>query len=1068
MIVRALDPFTPINGEASNLAECTIHLDLDRSDPSVVNDLDFVFDNEAYQGYINDTFGSSSYIFTDQQVPVHLQTRETLQTAYPFDITYRLLNQSHSQYFQLDEYAGLVKYHSLDQLVSTYSLLIVAQYKSFLTFTRLNVDINRPDRRLYRQSLKSVYEFKIAAPIVNNSTIGFLNQTRKNFTILNEQIVSMIAIEPTGRLAIRNRTLILTNGNFYDFLLQDEYLQVARIQLVILPAREATLDCHFTHFNQMDERQLVGYIDLNRTEPSCDRSKTPSFQLVNYLDVFRLNRDYGLLSYRDEHRTLDQEVLLLIQTDHSPCLLNVPPRLERSRYLMIRNGSDLQREMKVKYGWEKSTDQLKLGNETLLDIELISNRAPIFDQKSYQFFLNITKKRMDRILIGRVSAQPYDGNRSHLVYQLTHPNKHFRIDVDQGQLEYLPSEYYNRTREDLQVLVRDLIFQQSSTINITVHTTRFDQRGIALSPIYYRTISEILPPGSLVFQSNLSRMESLQYSLINPKSNLFQIESTSGDIRLLNALVEPSYALQMHIAPWEDISVVKFLVEEYNGHPPEFLNLPANFSVSSSNDLIVKLSAYDLDLNDNPRLRYYLLEGGSNLTINSSNGLITRTNRSVQQNPIQLQVAVSDGLFVTKKFLQIHQLNFSIHSPRFSSSEYFFSYDQSTEILGTLSAPDADPSDRVTYELHLAPSGVRIDAASGLLTVSKGVLFQASVEFFASASDLAEQRVYTKIILAYLIEPKFDSNLYFVALRASELRLPMEVFALELVDSFHQPLPSTTRFQLDHQSSLWEIQGKKLILKEDLTPLKNYRLNINGFWMNATVQTSVDIRVLDHVVPLPNKTYQFTLDTNDLRDRSPLHKFLVENLTMTIVSTPLTRNDCTRNFGLEHEQLFFRSLPILSHICFFEMQFSDGVSIRSSPVQVTFLISYSTPNFSSPVYRFNLQQKENLFRVFAQTTNPVHYQLQSNPYGLIINQTTGTITWRSRPDFIQPFDQVELTVNAIDEKTLSNQSASIEFSWNDRKHLTIPTNHSDVAPCRNLPVSLSDQSLPGTHGHLLC
>ena len=1064
MIVRALDPFTPINGEASNLAECPVHLESDRSELVDLNNLDFVFDNDVYQGYINDTFGSSSYIFTEQQVPVQLQTRDNLQTTYPFDVTYHLINQSHSQYFQLDEYAGLVKYHSLDQLFSTYSLLIVAQYKSLLTFTRLNIDVNRHDHRRDRQALKSIYEFKIVSPIVNNLTIGFLNQTRKNFTILNEQIVSMITIEPNGRLAIRNRTLILTNGNFYDFLLQDEYLQIARIQLVILPAvRESTLECHFTYFNPIDDRQLVGYIDFNRTETSCDRSKTPSFQLINYPDVFQLNRDYGLLSYRDEHRSLTDEVLLLVEIDHWPCLLNVHPRTEKSQYLMVRNGSDFQKEMKVKYGLEKSTDQLKLANETLLDIELISNRAPIFAQKSYQFSLNITKKRMDQILLGQLAAQPYDRTRSHLVYQLTHPNKHFRIDVDQGQLEYIANEYYNRTREDLQIRVRDLIFHQDTTVNVTIHTTRSDQRGFAVSPIYYRTISEILPPGSLLFQLNLSRTEPLEYSLINSKSNLFDIDSTSGDIRLLNALTEPSYALQMRVSPWEEISVIKFLVEEYNDHPPEFLNLPSNLSVSSSNDLIVKLSAHDLDLNDNQRLRYYLLDGDSIVTINSTNGLITRTNRSGQQNPIQLRVAVSDGLYVTKKYLQIHQLNFSMHSPKFASPEYFFSYDQSTEMLGTLSAHDADPSDRVTYELHLAPSGVHIDASSGVLTLSKGVLFQPSVEFFASASDLADQRVYTKIILTYLMEPKFDSSLYFVALRASELKLPMEIFELELVDSFHQPLPSTTRFQLDHQSNLWEIRGKKLILKEDLTPLKNYRLNINGFWRNATVQTSVEIRVLDNVVTLPNKTYRFNLDTNDLRDRSPIHKFLVEKMTMTIVSTPLTRNDCTRNFLVEDDQLFFRSNPIVSDICFFEIQFSDSVSIQSSQIHVAFLPSYSTPNFSSNVYRFNLQQKENLFRVFARTSNRVLYQLQSNPYGLIINQTTGTITWRYHSDFIEPFDRVQLTVDAIDEKTLSNQSASIEFSWNDRKHLKVPSSPADIPLCRNQPTALSDQSLPGKH-----
>ncbi|CAF5205967.1 unnamed protein product, partial [Rotaria magnacalcarata] len=57
LIIRAFDPFTPINGEASSQAECIINSEIEYSNDLTMKNLDFIFENEIYLGYINDTFG---------------------------------------------------------------------------------------------------------------------------------------------------------------------------------------------------------------------------------------------------------------------------------------------------------------------------------------------------------------------------------------------------------------------------------------------------------------------------------------------------------------------------------------------------------------------------------------------------------------------------------------------------------------------------------------------------------------------------------------------------------------------------------------------------------------------------------------------------------------------------------------------------------------------------------------------------------------------------------------------------------------------------------------------------
>jgi hypothetical protein len=669
--------------------------------------------------------------------------------------------------------------------------------------------------------------------------------------------------------------------------------------------------------------------------------------------------------------------------------------------------------------------------------------------------LNISNTNNHTIFIGQISAQPYNINRSHIVYEFLHQHNHYLLNPDSGIIEYISNDFYNKTIEQFQIIARDLIYQQTTPINLTIHIFKSDIIPTS-SPVYDKTISEMLPPGSIIFQTNLSTSQTLQ----DYNRNLFQLNPTSGEITLLNYLFDKFYSFKIHSSPIEQISIIKLTINDYNNHSPNFINPPLNLSLSSSQIFLTKFSANDLDLNDNLHLKYYLLDTDQQkiFSINQTNGILTA--KSFPKDLYQLNIGVSDGLHLTKTYLQIQFFNYSKHSPQFSSTEYIFQYDQSKDFLGQISAYDSDINDQLTYQLYLQPNGIEIDKHSGLIKLTKTLFLKPILEFFASAIDLSNQIAYTKIKLIYSIQPKFTSNLYFISLIPSKLNLPLEIFQFQIVDSFNQPLKSG-KYQLKNQTNLFEINENKLILKEYLIQSGKYFLNINAYWKNFIIQTSIEIMFGENYRKLDKNFYEFTLDKDRIKENFFIEKFSIENVTLRIVSTPLTRNDCNENFDIKTNELVFKNYPILSDLCFFEIQVIDNVSISSSQVKISFMESNFKPEFSSNVYSFYVNHKENLLRVFAKGSNPIQYNIQENPYGLIINQTDGVLRFKYGLDLIKYIDRIQLSVYAIDEQTNSNDTATIDIAFNERKQFELPRNYSQVSLCQNLPISLSDQSLPG-------
>ncbi|CAF5180015.1 unnamed protein product, partial [Rotaria magnacalcarata] len=322
-----------------------------------------------------------------------------------------------------------------------------------------------------------------------------------------------------------------------------------------------------------------------------------------------------------------------------------------------------------------------------------------------------------------------------------------------------------------------------------------------------------------------------------------------------------------------------------------------------------------------------------------------------------------------------------------------------------------------------------------------------------SASDYAQQIVYTKIRIIFPIQPQFTSNLYFISL-TPPMKIPYEIFHLQLVNSLNQPL-SFTRFRID-QTSFIEITQNKLILKRQLMLSKIYHFNIYGYWKNYTCQTSIQIRMATKNFSLNKKSYEFSMEKTILKENSFIEKFdTKKNSTLIIYSTPLTRSSCIENFYIKQNKLFFKNFPILSDLCFFEIQLIYENSISSSQIKASFIDSNIKPKFSSNIYYFHT----NNIRVFATSFNEIRYRLQTNPFGFIIDPTNGILSFKYDFNRMKTFHSIQLFVYAIDEKTLLNDTAIVHIIFNKaNQQFSIPR---EIPSCQNTSILISDQTLPG-------
>lgn len=315
----------------SPFAKCVIENEIKQSHETI----GFGFEQEIYHGYVNNSFDSKSTVYSNEE-PIHLSIKNREEYINSFNITYEFINQSSIKSFELDSYAGVIKYIQKKTSFIKYSFLTLARYQSLIAFTRLNILIND-----YKQIS---YKFILYKPFVNNYTIGYINEMNPNLRISNKKISSMFSIDYNGRIYVKNQTLILIHGNLYNFL-------IGKIRIQINVLSKEIIHCSLNRLIVSNEDRLIGFIEISNSNKNY--SKKRSFDLLNYNHLFILHHQYGLLRYGDHNQTIIDDLTLLIEVENSRCLVTFNG-FSSIPYMMIRKGNSLDLEI------EKLTNMKKV------------------------------------------------------------------------------------------------------------------------------------------------------------------------------------------------------------------------------------------------------------------------------------------------------------------------------------------------------------------------------------------------------------------------------------------------------------------------------------------------------------------------------------------------------------------------------------------------------------------------------------------------------------------------------------------------------------------------------------
>ncbi|CAF4189894.1 unnamed protein product, partial [Rotaria sordida] len=393
---------------------------------------------------------------------------------------------------------------------------------------------------------------------------------------------------------------------------------------------------------------------------------------------------------------------------------------------------------------KKPSDQVQLRNGILINFNIISSQAPIFSQKSYTFSLDITNNRNKTIFVCQISAQPYNINRSHLVYEFLSSTKNFIINPDNGAIIqnidynnnnsnhyyilsgnkyslfsinnlgqlYLISSMLNRTSEEYFELVIMISSSSSSSIsycrtNISIiRSPNWSYFNCPIMPIEWM-IEEESPIGTkignikeilLMINNNSELIEQIKMKLNNNNNNnndvkAFHFNSSTGIFiskYRLDYEQKHFYSFSIILEPNElhcTLSIIIKLIN-INDNPIIFDQKSLIYTINENNLIpyyIGRIELIDLDQLFSYEYKYYLKNISSQISIDLTTGsiiLFDKLDREIHGEKLQYEIIAIDNIN-QKKLIDVLIININDlndHGPIFEKDFYQININKSSQI----------------------------------------------------------------------------------------------------------------------------------------------------------------------------------------------------------------------------------------------------------------------------------------------------------------------------------------------------------------------------------------------------
>ncbi|XP_061163889.1 protocadherin Fat 4-like [Saccostrea echinata] len=723
----------------------------------------------------------------------------------------------------------------------------------------------------------------------------------------------------------------------------------------------------------------------------------------------------------------------------------------------------------------------------------VNDHNPVFPKTDYA--ITLEESTLVNTQFHTLTATDADmGRNAYLIYNITRGNDDGKFGIFPNGKLYIAKPLDRETRDlyKLTVMAQDHgIPPRSSEVNVTIHILDSnDNRPRFLNQTYSFYVSENVPPGEKIgavkaLDADIGRNAELAFLLSEDQDN-FTIDFQTGEITTLRtydreALISETgkdyYSVEVTVMDngvkrQEDTITAHIYILDQNDNPPHFDRDIYRTSVKENMakySFVYKVTATDLDIDENAALTYTIIEGNTDdmFNINPGSGQIS-LNGNLDTETLDLyslKVQAADNgrskTFTSSATVIINILDINDNTPLFHLTVYEVNIPEDTRLGEKLIQVTADDTDlginaEIEYSLSESNNTFKIDSHNGNIYLNKLVDFETKKLYSVKviATDKGDPRLSSEADLNVRIVdvndnyPEFlnDFSVLSISENTQQFASIAQISASDKDNGLNGKVeyllvnqdPPGNDFKINKDDGRLRLETKLdrekvalymlTVVASDLAPNGSQRLTSEKMFSIHVLDENDNAPILNSA---PALTIQYPTSTGHI---GTIHASDPDYLSNgTIVFQLLGGMEVTKKFSLDSAlgKLYLNeNLPQSPTMYKLTVTISDeGRPAQTTIVTVTVILiqmnALTGPRFSNTPYRFSVREGEeaNVNSVLSSEASVEYYivkiksALSNNGYYFILDKTSGMIRTNGFLDREVTGSQVNLTVCAVNTQS---------------------------------------------------
>lgn len=733
----------------------------------------------------------------------------------------------------------------------------------------------------------------------------------------------------------------------------------------------------------------------------------------------------------------------------------------------------------------------------------VNDHNPVFPKTDYA--ITLEESTLVNTQFHTLTATDADvGRNAALVYNITKGNDDGKFGIFPDGKLYIAKQLDRETRDlyKLTVMAQDHgILPRSSEVNVTIHILDSnDNRPRFLNQTYSFYVSENIPPGQKIgavkaFDADIGRNAELAFLLAEDQDN-FTIDFQTGEITTLKSYDRESLLFETGkdyysvvvtvvdngIQRQQDSVTAHVYILDQNDNPPQFDRDIYRTAVKENiakYSFVYKVTATDLDVDENAALTYSIMEGNTDdmFNINPGTGQIS-LNGNLDAETLDLyslQVQVADNgksnTFTASAMIIISILDVNDNTPLFHLTVYEVNIPEDTRLGEKLIQVTADDTDlginaEIEYSLSESDGTFVLDGHNGNLYLAKLVDYEVR-QFYnlkVIATDKGDPRLSSEADLNVRImdindnSPEFvnDYSVFSISESTSVFTSIGQISATDKDSGLYGQVefhivsqnPPGRTFYIDKNSG-----GLRLETPLDREEVDNYFLTViatdlaPNASLRLTSEKTFSVQILDE-----NDNSPILQSAPAIQIQYPTSQGHIGNIVATdpdadtngTIVFQLLSSEFNNLFNLDSRlgKLYLTTnLPQSPTMYKLSVQISDeGRPAQTTTVTITIILIQSSdprtgPQFSNTPYLFSVREnvQANVNSVLSSAASVEYYivnikSLGNSGYYFTLDKTSGMIRTNGMLDREVTGSQVNLTVCAVNTQSSSPQATLEEVS----------------------------------------